>query len=347
MTAAVAPGQNCRPGAFDYDINIKCACDKDSSSEQCALYKRNKAMYDGEPIKFVNPTIVNQGPRPVTAAPTLATPQVRTPVSAALLPATTAFWRIIPPGAQVTVGMRPQWLTASPLLDQILNLGGQMGGQNMEAFRRELGSVELVILSAQGNRPPLILARATDVVHATKSERDAYRYVDPNTILVGDPNQTGAAMNRLFSPNNASLESGLANRVAAWSDVWVVADLLALRSSNPALAQLHGATKMTVGLALRDGVTLEAWFETPSPLVAKNLAAQLQKNPNADPFVGQFDALVAIEQHDSAVRLYMRSAPDGPATTGSAPAPQETKPVPVRKAVITGLDDGPREIEIR
>jgi hypothetical protein len=32
-------------------------------------------------------------------------------------------------------------------------------------------------------------------------------------------------------------------------------------------------------MAMRDGLTMEAWLDTPSALAAKNLAARLQKNP--------------------------------------------------------------------
>ena len=142
---------------------------------------------------------------------------------------------MLPAGTRIAVGMRPQWLTASPLLEQLLSLGGQMAGQSMDAVRREMAGVDMVIMaSTRSGGSPLILARAADVVRATKAERDPYRYVDPDTILVGDWNETDAAMRRLFSQDPVSAEARMAGRVAAWSDVWLVMD--------PRITPRHGGT---------------------------------------------------------------------------------------------------------
>jgi hypothetical protein len=306
LLAAGAFAQSCRPGSVELDFNMQCACIKDPNSEQCEMYKRNKSMYDGKGIQMWQPT---QGAQKTDPAPHKASqpsvPQQRTPVSATLLPADTPFWQMLPEGTRIAVGMRPQWLTASPLLAQLLSLGGQLAGQSMEAVRRELAGVDMVIMaSTRSGGPPLILARAADVVRATKAERDAYRYVDPDTILVGDWNETDAAMRRLFSRGPVSAEARMAGRVAAWSDVWLVMDP---RVTAGIAAQLPGVTKMTVGMAMRDGLTMEAWLDTPSALAAKNLAARLQKNPQGAPFVSQMNgATSTVEQRDSAVRLYAR-----------------------------------------
>jgi hypothetical protein len=168
---------------------------------------------------------------------------------------------------------------------------------------------------------PLILARATDVVRTTKSERDPYRYVDPNTILVGDPNQTNAAMRRLFSQDPMSAEAKMAGRVAAWSAVWLVADPMAA----PGVAmQFPGVTKITVGLSMQDGLTMEAWLDTPSALVAKNLTARLQKNPNEAALFGQIGGAI-VEQRDNSVRVYARvSGSPNPSAFPQGAAGQES-----------------------
>src|SRR5580704_9484046 len=305
LLAVGAFAQNCRPGSIDWDVNIQCACDKDPLSEQCQLYKRNKSMYDGKGLQpGWNPVTPNRAPAVRMAAPP-AVQQDRTPASPTLLPAETPFWQALPAGTRIAIGVRPQWLTASPLLDQVLSLGGQAAGQKMsvETIKRELRDVDTVIIATtRSGGAPLILARATDVVRATKSERDPYRYVDPNTILVGDPNQTNAAMRRLFSQDPVSEEAKMAGRVAAWSAVWLVADPMA---APGAAMQLPGVTKMTVGLSMRDGLTMEAWLDTPSAFAAKNLTARLQKNPNEAPLFGQMGGAI-VEQRGSSVRVYAR-----------------------------------------
>ena len=223
--------QNCEPGTIEWNVSIQCACAKDFSSEQCKLYERNKSMYDGKGLQpGWNPAMPNGVPSVRKAAPP-AVPQDRTPVSPTLLPAETPFWQALPAGTRMAIGLRPQWLSASPLYDQLLSLGGQAAGQKMsvDAVKRELAGVDTVIMATtRAGGAPLILARATDVVRTTKSERDPYRYVDPNTILVGDPNQTNAAMRRLFSQDPVSAEATMAGRVASWSAVWLVADPMAV-----------------------------------------------------------------------------------------------------------------------
>jgi hypothetical protein len=322
LLAAGAFAQNCRPGSVELDFNMQCACVKDPNSEQCDMYKRNKSMYDGKGVQMWQPGAAQKtdpAPAPYRAT-RLSVPQQRTPVSATLLPADTPFWQMLPPGTRIAVGMRPQWLTASPLLAQLLSLGGQMAGQSMDAVQREMAGVDMVIMaSTRSGASPLILARAADVVRATKAERDPYRYVDPDTILVGDWNETDAAMRRLFSQGPVSAEAKMAGRVAAWSDVWLVMDP---RMTASLAAKLPGVTKMTVGMAMRDGLTMEAWFDTPSAVAAKNLAARLEKNPQGAPLVGQMSgATSSVEQRDNAVRLYARVG--GSQLTGSA-APQGT-----------------------
>jgi hypothetical protein len=305
LLAVGAFAQNCRPGTLDWDINIQCSCDKDPLSDTCQLYKRNKSMYDGKGLQPAwNPVKPNVVPSVRNVAPS-AVQQDRTPVSPTLLPAETPFWQALPAGTRIAIGMRPQWLSASPLFDQLLSLGGQATGQKMtvDAVKREMAGVETVIIATtRTGGAPLILARATDVVRTTKSERDPYRYVDPNTILVGNPNETNAAMRRLFSQDPVSAEATMAGRVAAWSAVWLVADPMALPGAG---TQFPGVTKMTVGLSMHDGLTMEAWLDTPSPFVAKNLTARLQKNPNQAPLFGQVGGAI-VEQRGNSVRVYAR-----------------------------------------
>jgi hypothetical protein len=325
LLAVGAFAQNCRPGSVDWDVNIQCSCDKDPLSDTCKLYKRNKSMYDGKGLQPAwNPVTPNQAPA-VRAAALPAVPQDRTPVSPTLLPAETPFWQMLPAGTRIAVGMRPQWLSASPLFDQLLSLGGQATGQKMSVndIKREMADVDTVIIAApRFGGAPLILARATDVVRATKSERDPYRYVDPNTILVGDPIQTNAAMRRLFSQDPVSAEATMAGRVAAWSAVWLVADPTA---APGAATQLPGVTKMTVGLSMHDGLTMEAWLDTPSAFVAKNLAARLQKNPNEAPMFSQMGGAV-VEQRGNSVRVYARATGNltGSASPQGAPGQEPT-----------------------
>src|SRR5271169_2706114 len=170
LLAVGASAQNCRPGSIDWDVNIQCSCEKDPLSDTCQLYKRNKSMYDGKGLQPAwNPAKPNIAPSARTVAPP-AVLQDRTPVSPTLLPAETPFWQALPAGTRIAIGVRPQWLSAAPLFDQLLSLGGQATGQKMsvDAVKRELAGVDMVIIATtRTGGAPLILARAPDVVRTT------------------------------------------------------------------------------------------------------------------------------------------------------------------------------------
>jgi hypothetical protein len=335
VLAVDAFAQNCQPGTIEWNVSMQCSCEKDPLSDACKLYKRNKSMYDGKGIQWA-PVKPDAAPLVRNTAP--AVPQDRAPVSATLLPAETPFWQALPPGTRLAIGMRPQWLSASPLFDQLLSLGTQATGQKMsvEAIKREMAGVDTVIMAmSRAGGTPLILARATDVVRATKAERDPYRYVDPNTILVGNPTETSAAMRRVFSQDPVSAEAKMAGRVAPWSAVWLVADPMAMPG---AAAQLPGVTKITIGLSMNEGLTMEAWLDTPSAFAAKNLTARLQKSPKDAPLFGQVGGAI-VEQRDNSVRVYARVA--GAPGQGSAASPAPALGLVPRTKVAevqTGMD---------
>ena len=127
----------------------------------------------------------------------------------------------------------------------------------------------------------------------------------------------------------------MAERVAAWSAVWLVADPM---TAPGASTQFPGVTKMTVGLSMRDGLTMEAWLDTPSALVAKNLTARLQKNPRDAALFGQTSGAI-VEQRDNSVRVYARVA--GAPGQGSAASPAPALGLVPRTKVAevqTGMD---------
>ena len=112
-----------------------------------------------------------------------------------------------------------------------------------------------------------------------------------------------------------------------------------------AATQFPGVTKMTVGLSMHDGLTMEAWLDTPSALVAKGLTARLQKNPNEAPLFSQVGGAV-VEQRDNSVRIYARvtspqgasrQEPEGSPTSNPTPGLGLVKRSKVAE-VQTGMD---------
>ena len=347
LACGAAAAQDCRPGSISYDVDIRCSCVKDPGSQTCDLYKRNKSAYDGNGLQSWVPSAGMEKttvPAYVPSRPATTVRQESTPVSKSLLPANTPFWRILPPGTRMAVGMRPQWMANSRFLESLMRMAGPVAGQKVDEMRRELAGVDTVILAmTRTNAAPLILARAEDVVRATKSESDPYRYVDPDTILVGDWTETGAAMNRLFSRAEPTAEAKMVDRVAAWSDFWMVMNLMGAPGSLA--ARFPGATKLTVGAAVRDGVTVEAWFDTASPLAAKRLAERLRGNPKGMPIVDQMGGeQPAIEEAGSSVRLYARL----PGANGAGKSAASVPPGlgPVSRAKLSEVHAGMTRAEV-
>jgi hypothetical protein len=286
----------------------------------------------------------------VTAPRVARAPQNLTPVSPSILSPTAPFWRLAPQGAQMTIGIRPQLMTSSPFMEQILRAGGSLAAGGIDEFRKESQGVDLIVISTRGAQSPLILARGTDIIHATKAENDPLRYLDPQTIVVGDPNETNAAIGRILAATAVPNERFLAS-VTPWSDVWVSADASVLNKFSGGRAALPGVVRFTMGMAVRAEITTEVWLETLSPYSAKLLLAKLNANPQSAPFVeGMPGAQTAIEQVDSAVRVYARLRPaSGQASPeAAAPANPAAAPGPAKRktAVIQGLDDGPREVQL-
>jgi len=102
---------------------------------------------------------------------------------------------------------------------------------------------------------------------------------------------------------------------------------------------------MTAGAAVRDGITVEAWFDTASPQAAKRLADRLRQNPKGTPIVGQIDgAAPAIEERGSSVRLYARlPGANGLAASAASRAPALA---PVSRAKVSEVRAGMLRAEV-
>jgi hypothetical protein len=328
--------------------------------------RQSQEMMNQKPWWEEHPELLNQklpGSNSATStaaarrvtAPTPArarAPQDLTPVSPSVLPPTAPLWRLAPLHTQMVLGIRPQAVTSSPLIEQILRSSGGLAAGGVEAFRRESAGVELIVMAMRTGASPLILARGPDIIHAVKSENDPLRYLDPQTIVVGDWNETYAAVGRIMSQTPMPGEGRVAE-VAPWSDVWISADSSVLSKYSAGRPALPYVTHFTMGLAMRDEITMLLWLETLSPTAAKALQAQLSKNPQSAPFADSMaGAQTSVDQVDNAVRVYSRvrvtAAPPAPQATQSfPPATQPAEPPKKKVIVIQGLDDGPREIQVR
>ena len=284
--------------------------------------------------------------RPAAARTRARAPQDLNPVSPSVLPPAAPLWRLAPAHAQMVIGLRPQSLTSSPLMDQIMRSNSGLIPGGLEAIRRESAGVDLLMMVTRNGASPLILARGPDIIHAVKAEDDPLRYLDPQTIVVGDWNETYAAVGRIMSATPMPGEGRMAE-VAPWSDVWISADSSVLNKFSAGHAPLPGVTRFTMGLAMRDEITMILWMETPSAFAAKSLLAQLTKNPQSAPFAdGMAGAQTTVEQVDNAVRIYSRM-PMTAAQATAAKATQAVQPVKKKAYVIEGLDEGPKEIPVK
>jgi hypothetical protein len=291
--------------------------------------------------------VARTGPNATSGVSVAKPQQDLIPVNPGVLPLATPFWRLAAEDTQLVVGIRPQFVSSSAVVEKVLQASGGLASGGIEAFRKRSQGIELLVIAASTGKSPLILARGADIIHAVKAEHDPLRYLDPQTIVVGNGNETLAAIQRILSPAADHKDQFLAS-VARWSDVWIRADASMLEKLAPG-ATLQGVEHLTIGMSTRDEMTMEAWLEMPSASAASLILAQLMKNPQSAPFVdGLPGADIALEQVDSAVRVYAharlnisQTAPGAAPASGPSPEPMQRK-----TAVIMGLDDEPREIRI-
>lgn len=339
IAAAQIPERNCMSNP------MMQGCPMAESARKTQEMLNQKPWWEEHP-ELLNQKVPGSNQGSAAARPSAAkarAPQELTPVSPSVLPPTAPLWRLAPAHTQMVMGIRPQAITSSPLIEQILRINGGLAAGGVEAFRRESAGVELIVMAMRNGASPLILARGADIIHAVKSENDPLRYLDPQTIVVGDWNETYAAVGRIMSPAPVPGEGRVAE-VAPWSDLWISADSSLLSKYSAGRVPLPGVTHFTMGLAMRDEITMMIWLETPSVFAAKVLLTRLTKDPQSAPFAdGLAGAQTTVDQQDNAVRVYSRMRVTGAPPVSQAPRPAETQ----KKIVIVGLEDGPKEIPVK
>lgn len=210
-----------------------------------------------------------------------------------------------------------------------------------------------VLEETPGSGPPLSLA-----------------LVSSELILLGDAGAVRSALDS-FPPNGPCETSPLAARaqeMAAANDVWLMADLspgMLPSQHTEAAALLAGVQRAEAGLALQNGLDLEAALETGSPGEAEKLAGRLQlllalkmagrngPDPTRNLQVFTEGPLVkmALRISEEEVQTLLREAESAllaaiaPETRRSSPEARQPQPRP-RLIRIYGLAEGVREIPL-
>ena len=203
----------------------------------------------------------------------------------------------------------------------------------------------------------------------TASNNISLALLNESTLMIGDTKSLHSAIDRQGQAN-AGIPANLRARAASLStghDFWVVVqDSLGALPSNPALAGAASEIEgLEMGLGLRDGfqldMTLLAKSETTARMMSQFLLAQLQSSLASSQLdnvqAAELASKLQVSSEGKQMRLSLRlsaeelqhqmRALETQRALAKTMSTQPKPPMTAGKIKIYGLDEGPREIEVK
>jgi len=332
---------------------------------------------------LVNPAVRPSPPnRPPAPPPLTRQSTLQGASQPALLTVGETDWRFADPLPALVGGVNVESLSHSQLVHKLLEQLAAQLGQSPEILNK-LGdsSITRISFSVTQRRPEpsvLVLVQGSldDATAAglTQSKLEMRR-VDLNSVLLGSGADLDAAMARIQS-KRPFVRAGLLQEVqtlAASNDFWMAGSLPSLGAAKLPLP----ISALTLGLNLQKDVLLDLSMNTGSAKNAQMLLLQLQQSQKNDLAkigasmnVGALGSTVRVRfamNGESVSRALGEAMSEGlgtqfagfmsmagmptaglPAAASRAPSAAPTQPeAPTRKtAIIYGLEDGPREVQL-
>jgi hypothetical protein len=263
------------------DVDIRCACVKDPNGQTCELYKRNKSMYDGEPLKpsplapYVNQG-VTLGPNPSSAqiAPrTQSRPQKARVVA---LPSTD-YLRFLHPNASLAAGIDFANVFNSPQMFGAL-LGVAGGDDERKQTLAALKEMDHFWISVASTADPVMLmtGRFEQGAAATLFYSHGIRPVflgGAQAMMIGSESSIQAALARMAKPPaNDGWVAQRARELARNHEAWIVTEPPALPADN-ASGALHAIRKFAFGIRIASPAELDGEAVADSEADAQKIAA--------------------------------------------------------------------------
>lgn len=278
-------------------------------------------------------------------------PNWQVPVSGAL-GADYPLWKFAHANASVLIGLKVKSIADLSLVRELLEAAGTRDA-DLDLAVRSLGEIEqlwLSILKVPGRQPSVLILASGRIPEAAtdglRANGISARYVDPNTVILGQRTEVNASLARLLA------KAEVKPMRDDWNDshLWMAASGSELAAMvGPGKAPV-GVTRLTAALTMAQTAAIRMTLETATPVAARNLNAQLDKDPSkAAVLVNAPD--VKRELQGNRILMSGEAPLDHEVVRGQLkamlkPVIEICQQISVRRkaAVIVGLDEGPKVV---
>lgn len=300
---AVAAAQPQNPpncNGVGLDVDIRCACVKDPNGQTCDLYKRNKAMYDGN-LKLTPPA---PHVKPSDLPGAKSTPAPRSSSSRAqqarvLALPSTDYIRVIHPNAMAAVGVDLGKLAQMDLMQAMLGMpGGADQKEKIAGAFKEMDHLWLSV-SAPADAVALMTGHFEQGAAAGMFYSDGVRPVflgGPGVMMIGPEASIQAALARMAKP--VAGDGWVAQRakdLARDHEVWIAMEPPAGSKQDAAsAAPLQGIRRFALGVRMTGKMSLDGEVVAGSDAGAQKIAEwvdQLKAALRQKTGAGALDAL--------------------------------------------------------
>lgn len=301
-------------------------------------------------VKPVKPAKDASTPSDVVTNPVPSTPQ---PVAPALIVVGRIDWRFADPSAQALAGFNFSDISVSPIARNLIgqlgaaaNQGGLNEGEVQKIFDSLSGADQVVASVRDNGIVFLITGSATENAPTLEPGWKAVRVVG-NAMLIGQEEAVDQAAQRISMGSPRSELTRLAEQLSANSEFWAVGSG---QLAGPQ-AVSAGVKRFSLAMAIRDRLTSEAVFEFNQPPDASMLRAWPATYGTATIEGRLVHARMSMEAGEMQQRFSQIAA--SPLGQNLAALVKSARNLPAccalvtrhTKAVIYGLDSGPKEVK--
>jgi hypothetical protein len=272
------------------DVDIRCACVKDPNGDTCALYKRNKDMYDGK-MKMPDPKDWGltgwSNPPTTSTAPRVQQPVRQRPQQARVVPLpSTDYLRFLHPNATVAAGFDFAKILAIPEVMQSI-LGAPEGAdakQTQLAAFKEIDHFWMSIATG-GPAPDLVILMTGKFEKGAAAGMFYSQGVmpvflgDAHAMMIGPEHSVQAALARMARPAaNEGWVARHARELAKDHETWIATEPhFSAQAGNSVPAGIQSIRKFAFGIRLTGEAAIDGEAVTDSDASAQQIAAWIDQ----------------------------------------------------------------------
>jgi len=256
-------------------------------------------------------------------------------------------WHFADPSADALLGINVGGLSSSPLERKLisqLGAGQGLGEADMQKILSGLSQVDQIAISVRNDRAAMMITGPVADLPASGIEPGMKAVAYPGAMLVGHADAVDQAAQRITAKGPSAELTALAQQLQGGCEFWAVGSASAM---GPQAGSL-GLKRFTLAVWVRDSVMADLALEFNEAPTEKTLNMLRASNPVS--VEGNVVHLRMSAGRDDVQQKFAPfvSSPAGQRLAALVRAAQYLPPRPATaskaKAVIYGLDEGPREI---